>query len=112
MPIAKGLSLAEAIERINAKKRGQGRLGPAATRDKIDVSIAEAVPGTAPSEGDVGSPWVEQYYDGAQGYYELVSSDGLFTFEFGTETDYLNNDGTGDIIKIKHRNPEDPPPTP
>ena len=107
-----GLSLAEAIERINAKKRGKGRLGPAAKRDKIAVSTAEAVPGTAATGGSIGSPWVEQYYDGSQGYYELVSSDGLFTFEFGAQTDYINDDGTGETITIKHRNPEDPPPTP
>ena len=113
MPIAKGLSLAEAIDRINAKKRGRGRLGPAASRDKIAVSIVEAVPASTPTQStSLASPWVEQYYDGAEGYYELVSSDGLFTFEFGAETTYLTDDGNGDAVIIKHRNPEDPPPTP
>ncbi len=112
MPIAKGLSLAEALDRIKAKKRGQGRLPPAAKRDKINVSVVETIPGSTQQSSSLQSPWVEQYYDGAEGYYNLVSSDGLFTFEFGAETEYLTDGGAGDAVTIQHRNPEDPPPTP
>lgn len=102
-----GVTLADAIERLTKKKRGRGRLDPAASRDAIGVSVAEAVPtATEPGSGVV-SPLVEQAYAGAT-FYSFTSSDGLFVFEFGDQTDYIDDDGNGDTITVKHLDPSAP----
>jgi len=55
------MTLGEAVERLNAKKRGKGKLKPAATRDAIDTSIAQAVPTliTPTTGGGIASPLTE-----------------------------------------------------
>lgn len=100
---AKYTPFAEAVERINAKKRGKGRLDAAATRDKIGVSIAEAVPtGATPGTGSGPiSPLVEQPYAGST-FLNWVSSDGLFVFEYGDQTEYLDNGGVGASYIYEH----------
>ena len=109
MAIRRALPLNEAVDRLIPKKRGTGRLPPAAARDAVDVSVAIAYPSAAKGTGIV-SPWVEQYYDGAEGFYNLTSSDGLFVFEFGAETTYVDADGAGSATIVKHRDPDLPPP--
>jgi len=97
-------TLADAIERINSRKRGKGRLGEAATRTTLPVAVSEAVP-TASTEGDgIISPLVEQEYAGAT-FYSLTSSDGLFVLEYGDTTTLIDNDGTGNTFVIKHDDP-------
>ena len=110
-PRPKSVSLKEAVERLNTKKRGKGKLTPAATRDKIKESRAVAFPTAANGKGLV-SPWVEQYYDGAEGYYSMTSSDGLFVFEYPTQTTYIDADGTGVSFIVKHLDPDEPAPQP
>lgn len=101
-----GANLADAIERLVPVKRGKGRLKSAPERDAIGESVAEAVPaGADPNSSGITSPLVEQAYTGAT-YYNLTSSDGLFVFEFGHETDYVDNDGAGDTFTIKHIDPD------
>ncbi len=58
-PRPKSVSLKEAVERLNTKKRGKGKLTPAATRDKIKESRAEAFP-SAPQGGSIASPLTEE----------------------------------------------------
>lgn len=92
---------AEQIQRLTRQKRGRGRLGEAADREALEAAESEAVPGgTDPSEG-WASPLVEQAYTGST-YYSLVSSDGLFIFEYADLTDYLDDDGGGVTRTFKH----------
>lgn len=104
-----GVNLQEAIERLIARKRGKGLLPDAPPRDGIGVSKSEAVPvGTAPgATAGVGviSPLIEQAYAGST-YYSLVSSDGLFVFEFPDQTEYIDDDGDGDSFVFEHLDPE------
>ena len=68
--------------------------------------MSEAVPaGAEPgSGGGVTSPLIEQAYAGST-YYSLVSSDGLFVFEFPDQTEYIDDDGAGDSIVFEHLDP-------
>ena len=104
----KYLGLNKIIDRANRKKRGKGRIGPAANRDKINKGVGVARPAAKPTGGGVASPLEEQYYDGAVGYYSMTSSDGLFVFEYGVQTDYI--DGNGDTVTVVHLDPDAPPP--
>ncbi len=105
----KYLNIGVIVDRANRKQRGKGRAKVAATRDKIEKSVGIARP-TDTTGGGVASPLTEQYYDGAEGYYNLTSSDGLFVFEYGTQTEYT--DGQGELVTVVHRDPDEPPPTP
>ena len=106
----KYLGLTKIIDRANRKKRGKGRAGVAANRNKINKSVGVARPSGASVGGGLTSPLVEQYYDGAEGYFQLTSSDGLFVFEYGQITEYIDNDGNGNLITIKNLDPDAPPP--
>ena len=101
-----GVDLGEAIERLLPRKRGKGLLPDPPERDGIGVAVSEAVPaGAEPgSGGGVTSPLIEQAYAGST-YYSLVSSDGLFVFEFPDQTEYIDDDGAGDSIVFEHLDP-------
>lgn len=100
-----GVTFAEVVDRLTTKERGKGRLEPAPSRAAILESIARATPTSAdPLGAGVTSPLAEQAYAGST-YYEMLSSDGLFTFEYPDETQYIDNDGAGDIILVKHLAP-------
>lgn len=104
-----GTNLAETLQRLQSKpKRGKGRLPPAAPRDGLPESVAESVP-TGASPGDTSgsgivSPLAEQAYAGAT-FYSLTSSDGLFVFEYPASTEYVDDDGFGASIIVKHLAP-------
>lgn len=102
-----GVNITEAIERLSGKKRGKSRLPAATERDAIGVAKSETVPsGVEPGfGGGITSPLVEQAYAGST-YYSLVSSDGLFTFEFPDTTTYTDDDGAGDAYVFEHIDPE------
>ncbi len=100
----KQMPLTEAVERLIPKTRGRGRLDPAAERDGIKESIGITYPSASQpgsGGGGVASPLTEQPYTGTT-YYDFVSSDGLFVFEYPTETDYL--DGNNDEVTVVHLN--------
>ncbi len=105
----KYLNLGSVIDRAYRKKRGKGRAKVAPNRDKIEKSISVARPAAAEG-GGLTSPLVEQYYDGSNGYFQLTSSDGLFVFEYGQTTDYIDADGSGNLITVKNLDPDAPPP--
>ena len=102
VPTTKGLSLNEAIERINNKKRGKGRLDSAPEREALPKSVAVALPTSQALGGGVASPLTEQTYDGTL-FYALTSSDGLFVFEYPAYTDYL--DANNNPLRIIHLDP-------
>lgn len=82
--------------------RGTGRLEEAATRGAIGVSVTEAQPATPSGTGALVSPLTEQAYAGAT-WYSLVSSDGLFVFEYPDETEY--RDAVNTSIVVQHLAP-------
>ncbi len=94
------------LRRFVETSRGKGALPPAAARDAIGVAISEGRnSGTAiGSQGGFVSPWVEQEYTGNT-FYQLVSSDGFFVFEFGDQTELIDDDGTGSSFVVKHDDP-------
>jgi len=101
-------NLVKLINALTNPKRGKGRLGPAPSRKALGQSRAEVLPtGEAPDDGSSGiiSPLVEQAYTGST-FYSLTSSDGLFIFEFGDQTEYIDDDGAGTSIVVKHIDPE------
>lgn len=106
-----GVSLGQAIERLVPKKRGKGRLPPAPEREALGPSTAEAVPIGDDLQTGTGwiSPIVQQKYTGAT-YYTEVSSDGLWTWEFGHEVTLIDDDGNGDTYVLKLDDPNTPPP--
>lgn len=55
------------------------------------------------------SPIVQQKYTGAT-YYTEVSSDGLWTWEFGHEVTLIDDDGAGDTYVLKLDDPNTPAP--
>ena len=102
---ASQINLAEALNRLSGKKRGKGLLPDPPKRDGIGVARSEAVPaGAEPGSSGIASPLVEQAYTGST-YHSLVSSDGLFVFEFPDQTEYIDDDGAGNTITVKHRDP-------
>ena len=99
-----GVDLANAIDRLVPPGDGKGRLPPAPARDAIGESVSEALPiATSPTGDGSGpvSPWVEQAYTGST-YYSIVSSDGLFIWEYPDQTIYIDDDGNGDAFTVKH----------
>ena len=108
----KYLGINKIIDRANRKKRGKGRIGPAANRDKINKGIGVARPSGASlgSGGALTNPLTEEYNDGALGYWDMVSSDGLFTFEYLKEITYTDADGAGDSYTWKQIDPDFVPP--
>jgi hypothetical protein len=97
-----GGTLKERVERLAGKKRGKGRLKPAAGRDGIPASVAIQYPTSEPLSGGSGLPWTEQEYTGTS-WLDLRSSDGLFVFEFPAETTY--RDSSGNLGTVTHRDP-------
>lgn len=94
--------IADTLKRLVAPDRGPGRLPDAPSRSALSVAISEAVPEAAQGGGGgVVSPLVEQAYAGAT-YYSITSSDGLFVFEYGDQTEYLDADGLGESLIVKH----------
>jgi hypothetical protein len=92
----------DTIQRLTRQPRGTGRLDTPAVREALPEAISEAVPpGTDTSPGGLVSPLVEQAYAGST-YYSLVSSDGLFVYEYGDQTEYVDDDGTGVSMVVKH----------
>lgn len=102
VPTTKGLSLNEAIDRINNKKRGKGRLDSAPEREALPKSVAVALPTSQALGGGIASPLTEQPYTGST-YYDLTSSDGLFVFEYPDQTEYL--DANGETVVVIHLAP-------
>lgn len=101
-------TLQKLLEQLTGGARGPGRLQEPATRGAIPQDVVEGVPeAAATSGGGITSPLVEQAYAGAV-FYSLTSSDGLIVFEFGDETEYIDNDGNGNTITVKHRDPAAP----
>ena len=98
VPTTKGLSLNEAIDRINNKKRGKGRLDSAPEREALPKSVAVALPASQALSGGIASPLVEQPYTGST-FYQLTSSDGLFVFEFSDQTEYLDANNASVIVE-------------
>jgi len=101
-------NLVKLINSLTNPKRGKGRLGPAPSRKALGQSRSEVLPsGEAPDDGSSGiiSPLAEQDYTGST-FYSLTSSDGLFIFEFGDQTEYIDDDGAGSSIVVKHIDPE------
>lgn len=97
--------LTDSLKRLINPRRGRGLLAPAASRDAIAVSRSIAYNSEPESGSGVTSPLVEQAYTGST-FYSLTSSDGFFVFEFGDETTYIDNDGTGAEIVIKNLDPD------
>jgi hypothetical protein len=91
----------ENLRRLIQPQRGKGRLQEAAARESLAVAVSEALPATGAGDG-VSSPLVEQNYTGST-YYSLVSSDGLFVFEFPDQTEYL--DANSQSIVFEHQDP-------
>lgn len=99
-----GVDISAALDRLQHKKRGKGRLPPATPRDAIGVAVSEAVPagvepGTGSGSGPV-SPFVEQPYTGSTYYYK-VSSNGLYVEEYGHEVTVIDDDGAGNTYVTK-----------
>lgn len=65
-------------------------------------STSTATPTPEGDGGGIDSPLTEQQYQGAV-YYQLVSSDGLFVFEFAEETEY--KDAANRSVVVKHLAP-------
>lgn len=104
-----GTDISESIERLaGTRKRGKGRLKPAATREKIGKAVSTAYPdaasGTANPTG-ISGPLTEQPYTGPAPFYE-TSSDGLFVIEFGQYTDYEDADLI--LLRFNHIDPNAP----
>lgn len=103
--------LARVIRKLTGtqRRRISGRLLDASPqRDAIGKERASApreATGTAEVSGSEGiaSPLTEQAYEGAT-YYSLVSSDGLFIYEFPDETTYLDAD-LREVV-VRHLDPE------
>lgn len=97
--------IGELLNRLGARKRGKGRLGPAANRDGLAVSIAEALPSAADPRGfgGIASPLTEVGPTQNATTFSLTSSDGLFVLTFDSETEYL--DANGDTVVITHKDP-------
>jgi hypothetical protein len=93
---------AESLKRLIKPQRGKGRLQEAAAREALATAISEALPATGAGGNGVSSPLVEQNYTGST-YYSLVSSDGLFVFEFPDQTEYL--DANSQSIVFEHQDP-------
>ena len=109
--MADGVNNATTAARLMPPSRGKGRLKPAAAREKIGVSRAEATP-TSDEEESSGaggwvSPIVEQAYSGST-FYQHVDSSGLFTLEFGDTWTGIDDDGNGDTYIIKNDDPATP----
>lgn len=92
----------DTVQRLTRQPRGTGRLDAPAAREALAEALSEAVPAGA---GDTGaglvSPIVEQAYTGTT-YYSLVSSDGLFVYEYADETEYVDDDDAGVSFVVKH----------
>lgn len=93
-------SIQEQLERLTGKKRGKGRLKPAAARGAIPADTVTVYP-SASSPGGAGVAWplVEQPYTGST-FYSLRSSDGFIVFEYGHTTTY--QDGSGELGDVQH----------
>lgn len=99
--------LADLVRRLSPQPRGKGRLPEAPAVAGLPASKVEAVPsggrGAVTGAGIV-SPLLEQPYTGST-YYQLVSADGLFVFEYPAETTYRDDNGTGASFTFSHSIP-------
>ncbi len=93
-------SIQEQLERLAGKKRGKGRLPPAAPRAALPADTVTVYPtAESPNGGGIASPLTEQAYTG-ETWKTLTSSDGLFVFEYGDQTEYV--DGNNDTVTVVH----------
>lgn len=97
------LTVQELLARLRPPERGNGGLAPAAERAAIPEAVSQAKPTAAQPGGGSGvvSPLVEQAYAGST-FLTMTSSDGLFVFEYGDETDYIDNGGIGNTYTFQH----------
>lgn len=93
----------EDLTRILPKKRGTGRLDEPVAREPIAADWVVALPQAAGTGSGIASPLTEQEYAG-ETWYQLISSDGLFVFEFPDQTTYL--DAAETEVVVVHRDPD------
>ena len=99
----KFLGLSKIIDRANRKKRGKGRVGVAANRDKIDKSIGVARP--AGVSGAIASPLTEQPTTATESI-TFTSSDGIFELIYPKWTNY--SDANSSEVIVIHADPTPP----
>ena len=88
------------------QKKQREPLGPAAAGQVLPASKATALPGASAASG-VKSPLTEQEYDGDT-WYQFVSSDGLFVFEYPDQTEYIDGDGNSLVVVHLDKTPAPP----
>ena len=84
------------------QKRQREPLSALPSADPVPGSTTTATPTPEGDGGGIDSPLTEQPYAGST-YYQLISSDGLFVFEFADETEYL--DAAGRSVVVEHLEP-------
>lgn len=93
---------------VGSRRRVTGKpLDPAPVKQPIGPErkvVPRDVGGDPVSGGGPVSPLVEQRYAGST-YYQRVSSNGLYAWEFGHEATLIDADGTGSTFVIKRDNP-------
>lgn len=109
-----GEPIVEIIKALTNTKRRRvtGReLSPAEAREAIAAQRGVAYrlkeENGGDSAGGIDSPLTEQYYEGIL-WYGVVSSDGLFVFEFPASTTYIDNSHRE--VVVVHLDPDLPPP--
>ena len=103
VPTTKGLSLNEAIERINNKKRGKGRLDPAPEREGLSKSVAVALPTSQALGGSIASPLTEQPDTRVTEIVRICDPSDANTFvevEAATQITFLDANGNQVIMNL------------